>query len=166
MLSTERFHFMFQHQMFAPVYYWNHSYTIGMKKKTKKRKQPKFRCSAAILNTQGKVAMETELHWPEMKASEDLDFHCTYIFNHRLFLHQPFSTDFTRPRPAPLLCLQGTEMGWTVRTSLINADRITRAPVTHTPANTPTIIQSHRCAAYFHTLKKRPAHSSRLLQVN
>ena len=24
-----------------------------------------------------KVAMETELHWPEMKASEDLDFHCT-----------------------------------------------------------------------------------------
>lgn len=34
--------------------------------------------------------METELHWPEMKASEDLDFHCTSIFNHRLFLRQPF----------------------------------------------------------------------------
>lgn len=34
--------------------------------------------------------METELHWPEMKASEDLDFHCTSIFNHRLFLHEPF----------------------------------------------------------------------------
>lgn len=33
--------------------------------------------------------METQLHWPEMKASEDLDFHCTSIFNHRLFLHQP-----------------------------------------------------------------------------
>lgn len=47
------------------------SYTIGIKK------QPKFRCSVAILNTQGEVAMETELHWPEMKASEDLDFHCT-----------------------------------------------------------------------------------------
>ena len=47
------------------------------RKKKKKRKQPKFRCSAAILNTQGEVAMETELHWPEMKASEDLDFHCT-----------------------------------------------------------------------------------------
>lgn len=31
--------------------------------------------------------METELHWPEMK--EDLDFHCTSIFNHGLFLHQP-----------------------------------------------------------------------------
>lgn len=59
------------------------SYTIEIKK------QPKFRCSAAILNTQGDVAMETELHWPEMKASEDLDFHCTSIFNRRLFLHQP-----------------------------------------------------------------------------
>lgn len=34
--------------------------------------------------------METELHWPEMKASEDLDFHCTSIFKHGLFLHQPF----------------------------------------------------------------------------
>lgn len=42
-----------------------------------RNKKPKFRCSAAILNTQGEVAMETELHWPEMKASEDLDFHCT-----------------------------------------------------------------------------------------
>lgn len=44
------------------------SYTIGGEK---------FRCSVAILNTQGEVAMETELHWPEMNASEDLDFHCT-----------------------------------------------------------------------------------------
>lgn len=34
--------------------------------------------------------METELHWPEMKATEDLDFHCTSIFNYRLFLHQHF----------------------------------------------------------------------------
>lgn len=33
--------------------------------------------------------METELHWPEMKASEDLDFHCTSVFNYRLFLHHP-----------------------------------------------------------------------------
>lgn len=34
--------------------------------------------------------METELHWPEMKAIKDLDFHCTSIFNYRLFLHQHF----------------------------------------------------------------------------
>lgn len=57
------------HDTFSP--FITNSYTIGIKKKKK------FRCSVAILNTQGEVAMETELHWPEMNASEDLDFHCT-----------------------------------------------------------------------------------------
>lgn len=37
-------------------------HTIGIKSK--------FRCSAAIRNAQGEVAMETELHWNEMKVSE------------------------------------------------------------------------------------------------
>lgn len=67
------------------VYYWNVLWFLYHR-----NKKTKFRFSAAILNTQGEVAMETELHCPEMKASEDLDFHCTSIFNHRLFLHQPF----------------------------------------------------------------------------
>lgn len=54
-------------------------------------KKTKFRCNAAVLNTQAEVAMETELHWPGMKESDNLDFHCTSIFNHGLFLHQLFS---------------------------------------------------------------------------
>lgn len=65
------------------LYYWNVLWFLYHR-----NKRPKFRCNAAILTTQGEVAMETELHCPEMKASEDLDFHCTSIFNHRLFLHQ------------------------------------------------------------------------------
>ena len=51
-----------------------------------------------MVNTPGEVAMETELHWPQMKASEGLDFDCTSIFNHRLFkceiFHQPSMTAY------------------------------------------------------------------------
>ena len=53
--------------------------------RNKKKRKSKFRCSAAMVNAPGEVAMETELHWPQMKASEGLDFDCTSIFNHRLF---------------------------------------------------------------------------------
>lgn len=85
MLTRTQFHFMFSITRLP-----SSSQKIVLWILYHRNEKPKFRCSVAILNTQGAVAMETELHWPEMKASEDLDFHCTWIFNHRLFLHQPF----------------------------------------------------------------------------